>query len=62
MLRYPSPIEQNLDKLRDKMWQEAGRDPKKWFALIHNKNKQALQELQESGYIARDEGKTQYGK
>lgn len=45
MLKYPSPIEKELDRVRDKMWQEADQNSERWFVLIREKAKQAEQEI-----------------
>lgn len=47
MLQYPSPIEKELDKIRDKMWRQAGRDPDRWFAMIREKSRQVDKEMVE---------------
>jgi len=70
MLKFPCPAEQELDKIRDKMWEEADRDPDKYFKLIKQKAKQALQEhgyhIEPTGFnigrIIRDKGKVKYGE
>jgi len=41
-------IEQDLDKLRNRMWQQAGRSPKQWFALVQKKAKQGLLDIKKA--------------
>lgn len=46
MLKFPCPIEQELDKIRDRMWQKAGRNPEKLFQMIKEEARKVVREYQ----------------
>jgi len=47
MLKFPNPIEQDLDRVRDKIWEEAGKN----YARLHsNIRKNAQATLNKYGY------------
>ena len=41
--QYPAPIEDQLDELRDQMWQEAGGDEQKYVEMIKQLAREAAQ-------------------
>ncbi|MBU4332385.1 hypothetical protein KKD19_06185 [Patescibacteria group bacterium] len=46
MLKFPCPIEQELDKIRDRMWRKSGRNPKALFQMIREEASKVAREYQ----------------
>jgi hypothetical protein len=47
-MRYLSPIEKQLDSIRDKLWKKAGRNSDAWFNLMREKSKLTLRQYLDS--------------
>lgn len=53
MFKYPCPIEKELDKMRDRIWKEAGRNPKILFRMIRESAEKAVKKYQLDSRAAR---------
>ena len=51
MLKFPCPIEKELDKIRDKMWQRANRKPERLFQMIREEAKEIEEKYQLAGRV-----------
>lgn len=46
ILKYPCPIEKDLDKIRDRMWKEAGRNSERFLRMIKEDARKVVKEYQ----------------
>ena len=46
MVKFPCPIEQELNKIRDKMWQKSGKNPNRLFRMIKEEAEKVVKKYQ----------------